>query len=35
LQHYRLDFLALTEHNHPEAIGPDGRDIGADAAGDR
>lgn len=28
----RLDFLALTEHNHAEALGPDGRGIGADAA---
>jgi hypothetical protein len=28
----RLDFLALTEHNHAEALGPDNRGIGTDAA---
>lgn len=28
----RLDFLALTEHNHAEALGPDNKGIGADAA---
>lgn len=27
----RLDFLALTEHNHAEAIGSDGIGIGVDA----
>jgi hypothetical protein len=27
----RLDFLALTEHNHAEALGPDNRGIGTDA----
>lgn len=27
----RLDFLALTEHNHAEALGPDNKGIGADA----
>ncbi|MET0648526.1 MAG: CehA/McbA family metallohydrolase [Pyrinomonadaceae bacterium] len=27
-----LDFLALTEHNHAEALGPDNLGIGADAA---
>jgi hypothetical protein len=27
----RLDFLALTEHNHGEALGSDGKGIGIDA----
>lgn len=31
-QNAKLDFMALTEHNHAEALGPDGRGIGTEPA---